>query len=330
MARHVVMVCFPGMELLDVAGPANVFAVADRLLRSEGQDGYRVELVAQTAGPLATAGGVELVAKRAISSVRGGVDTIMVGGGLLPTLEAARGILPALARISRRARRVAAVCTGAFLLAEAKLLDGKRAVTHWAMCDLLQRTHPSCRVEKDSIFVRDQRVWTSAGVSSGMDLALALVEQDHGSRLALEAARWLVMYLRRPGGQSQFSEPLKAQHTELDEVAALLSWMSNHLDADLSVEALARRVSMSVRNFSRVFRRETGSTPSAFVERLRLEKVRRELELTDRSVKQIAHASGFGTVETLHRAFQRALGTTPLQYRTRFSVRLSKRARLRA
>lgn len=316
--RRVLVVCFPGIELLDVAGPTNVFTAADRLLGR--RDGYRVELAAQVAGPVATAGGVEIVASRALGGVRGRIDTIIVGGGMLRAVDAARPMTAALKRLSRRARRTAAVCTGTFLLAAAGLLRGRRVVTHWAACEELRRRHPDCRVELDPIFVRDRRIWTSAGVTAGMDLALALVEQDHGSRLALEIARWLVMYLRRSGGQSQFSAPLVAQHTELDEVSKLLAWVGENLGSDLSVGALARRAAMSVRNFARVFRRETGTTPTAFVEGLRLESARRALELTKRSAKQIAGSSGFGTVETMHRAFRRSLGTTPLQYRGRFAT----------
>lgn len=312
------VICFPGVELLDVAGPVGVFATADRLVRRGG--GYRVELAAPSAGPVATAGGVELVAAHALDRVRGRIDTILVGGALMPALAGARSVAAPLARLSRRARRTAAVCTGAFLLAEAGLLRGRRAVTHWAACDELRRLHPDCQVEADRIYVHDRRVWTSAGVTAGLDLALALVEQDHGPALALEVARWLVMYLRRPGGQSQFSAPLAAQVAEHETVSALVAWMSDNLRADLSVPALARRASMSVRNFARLFRSETDATPAAFVEALRLEAARRELELTGRSAKQIATSSGFGTVETMHRVFRRALGTTPLAYRARFAL----------
>jgi len=321
-ARLVLIVAFPGVELLDVAGPAGVFATADRLV---GQGGYRVEVAAPAAGPVVTAGGVELVARCALGRVKGSIDTILVGGALMPALGEALPVAAHLARLAPRARRIAAVCTGAFLLGEAGLLRGRRAVTHWAACDELRRQHPDCRVDADRIFVRDRRVWTSAGVTAGLDLALALVEQDHGPGLALEVARWLVMYLRRPGGQSQFSAPLAAQRAEHDAVTAVVAWMGEHLHDDLSVPALARRASMSVRNFARVFRRETGATPAAFVERLRLEAARRDLELTSRSAKQIAASSGFGTVETMHRAFRRSLGTTPLAYRARFAVRSSRR-----
>ncbi|HKE18440.1 MAG TPA: helix-turn-helix domain-containing protein [Kofleriaceae bacterium] len=318
-ARRVLMVCYEGVELLDVAGPVGVFSTADRLLGGRG--GYRVELAASRAGPVATAGGVELVAGRALARVRGPIDTMLVGGALHSALSDAGALAAPIARLARRARRIAAVCTGAFLLGAAGLLRGRRAVTHWAACDELRRLHPECRVEADRIFVRDRRVWTSAGVTAGIDLALALVEQDHGPALALEVARWLVMYLRRPGGQSQFSAPLAGQRADHDAVSAVVGWMSENLRADLSVPALARRASMSVRNFARVFRRETGATPAAFTLRLRMEAARRELELTGRSAKQIAGASGFGTVETMHRAFRRSLGTTPLEYRSRFATR---------
>jgi transcriptional regulator GlxA family with amidase domain len=316
--RQVVIVGFPGVELLDVAGPISVFSAADRLLA--GARGYAVELVAGSAGPLRTAAGVELVARRALRSVRGSVDTVLVGGGLLADVAAASGVAPALARLSRRARRTGSVCTGAFLLGAAGLLRGRRVVTHWAACDQLRQRHPECRVETDPIFVRDGSLWTSAGVTAGLDLALALVEQDHGPALALEVARWFVMYLRRPGGQSQFSVPLGAQESSVGAIAALVVWIGENLRADLSVDALAERSAMSVRTFARAFRRETSTSPAAFVERARLEAARRALELTQRSVKEIAAATGFGTTETMHRAFRRSLGATPLQYRERFAV----------
>jgi transcriptional regulator GlxA family with amidase domain len=324
--RRVAIVCFPGIELLDVAGPISVFTTAARLVGRGA--GYRVETVGPVAGPIASAGGVEIVARHALARLRGPVDTVVVGGGLFPALTAARAIVGPLARLSRRARRTAAVCTGAFLLAEAGLLRGRRVVTHWAACAELRRQHPECLLEADAIYVHDRGIWTSAGVTAGLDLALALVEQDHGPALALEVARWLVMYLRRPGGQSQFSLPLAAQRAQHDAVSTLVAWMSENLRADLSVDALARRASMSVRNFARVFRRETGSTPAAFVERLRMESARRDLEMTRRSAKQVAAASGFGTVETMHRAFRRSVGTTPLQYRQRFALSAPARGQL--
>ena len=316
--RRVVLICFPGLELLDLAGPSSVFDAATRLGR-RGQ-GYRLELVAQAAGPVPTASGLQLLATGALRGVRGPIDTVLIGGGLRPSLRAALPIAPSLARLSGLARRTASVCTGAFLLGAAGLLRGRRAATHWSACAALQRQHPDCLVERDPIFVRDRRIWTSAGVTAGLDLALALVEEDHGPRLALEVARWLVMYLRRPGGQSQFSAPLEAQAAEQGPIPDLVAWISEHLRADLTVEALSAKVGMSGRNFARVFRRETGAAPGAFVERLRIEAARRSLELTRRSAKEIAAATGFGSPETMHRAFRRLLGTTPQQYRGRFAA----------
>jgi transcriptional regulator GlxA family with amidase domain len=318
--RRVVIACFPGVELLDVSGPASVFSAASWLLGT-AKGGYRVELVAAEPGAVGSGSGVALVAGHALSRVRGPIDTLLVPGGLESALEAGRALVPALASLARRARRVTSVCTGAFLLAEAGLLDGRRVVTHWAACAELARRFPTCQVEADRIYVQDGNVWTSAGVTAGMDLALALVEQDHGARLSLEVARWGVMYLRRPGGQSQFSAPLAAQASECGEVAELVTFIEAHLAHDLSVEALARRAHMSVRNFARVFRRETGKTPASYVELARLAAARRKLELSHASVKQIATQSGFGSVETMHRSFRRCLSVTPLQYRRQFQSR---------
>jgi transcriptional regulator GlxA family with amidase domain len=218
---------------------------------------------------------------------------------------------------------VASVCTGAFLLAEAGLLDGRRATTHWARCDALQRRFPAVRVERDPIFVRDGNVFTSAGVTAGMDLALDLVEEDCGRDVALTVARWLVMFLRRPGGQSQFSAQLRAQRATTTSIAELRAWLGDHLDENLVVEALAERAGMSPRTFARVFRRETGTTPAAFVEELRVESARRLLETTDLTVAAVAGRVGMKHAETLHRAFHRRLGTTPDRYRQHFSRRAS-------
>jgi transcriptional regulator GlxA family with amidase domain len=312
------VLCYDGVELLDVAGPVNVFTAASRLAIPGA---YEIELVAVRSGAVRTAGGVELVVRRAASMRRGPIDTLLVPGGTDLLSRPARKILPDLARLAPRARRVAGICAGAFLMAEVGLLDGRRAVTHWAGCDLLAKRFPSCRLERDAIFVRDERVWTSAGVTAGIDLALALLEDDHGSAAALTVARWLVMYLRRPGGQSQFSAPLAVQAAEREPLARLFDWISENLRADLSVPALARRASMSTRNFARVFLAQTGTTPAAWVQKARLEAARSALETSRRSVKEIAAACGFGPAEAMHRVFKREIGTTPLDYRARFSRR---------
>lgn len=319
MARTPIFVaCFAGVELLDVAGPTSVFSTATSLL-GRGK-GYDVRLVAEHAGPIVTSSGVTLTAQHALGSLRGAIDTLIIPGGLRDAIAGAAPIVPLVKRLAPRVRRLASVCSGAFILSRAGLLDGRAAVTHWAACDELRRQHPQCRVEDDRIFVRDGNIWTSAGVSTGIDLALAMVEEDHGAQLALEISRWLVVYLRRPGGQSQFSAPLAAQMAEREGMRELLLWMSDNIAADLSVAALAHRASMSERTFARVFAAETQFTPAAYVERLRVDAARRSLETTKKSVKQIARSCGFGTVETMHRTFRRALGSTPLQYRSRFAM----------
>lgn len=311
-----VIVCFPGFELLDVSGPASVFGCASAL---SGGAGYRLDLCALKAGPVTSSCGITVMAK-SLARVRGELDTLLVPGGLQPALRAARPLVPLLPALSKRARRTVAVCSGAFVLAEAGLLRGKRVTTHWAGIKALAARHPDLQVEADPIFVQDGNVWTSAGVTAGIDLCLALVEQDLGAELALEVARWGVMYLRRPGGQSQFSVPLAAQRSSDATIVALISWLSSNLQRELGIEVLARRAHMSVRNFSRVFRRETGKTPAAYVEELRLDAARRALELSQAPVKEIAVSCGFGSVESFQRVFRRALSVTPLQYRARFQI----------
>ncbi len=220
---------------------------------------------------------------------------------------------------ARRCRRVCSVCTGAFLLARAGLLDGRRATTHWAACAALARNYPSIEVDPDPIFVRDGNVYTSAGVTAGIDLALALVEEDLGRQAALDVARSLVLFVRRPGGQAQFSAGLAGQAAQRPGVRELQEWIADHLDGDLSVGALAERSFMSPRNFARVFAKEVGMTPAAYVEALRLERARVLLETTDLLLEEIAARCGFGTVETLRRTFGRRLHVSPSDYRDRFA-----------
>jgi transcriptional regulator GlxA family with amidase domain len=224
-------------------------------------------------------------------------------------------------RAAGRSRRVASVCTGAFMLARAGLLDGRRAATHWASTEELARRHPLVTVDPDAIFVRDGDVWTSAGVTAGMDLALALVEDDLGRKVALDVARWLIVFVRRPGGQSQFSSHLRAQAAEREPLRELQEWMAAHVDADLSVPLLAARACMSERNFARAFAREVGMTPAAYVEGLRVDHARVRLETTGQKLEAVARDCGFGTVETMRRAFHRRLGVGPADYRDRFQTR---------
>jgi transcriptional regulator GlxA family with amidase domain len=309
---------FPDVQVLDVTGPLEVFSMANRLNQGRGPR-YEITVLAPEAGPVSTSSGLPLVAGRGIRQATGPVDTLVVAGGLgTRAATRNRSLVSWIRRAARRARRVTSVCSGAFLLGEAGLLDGRRATTHWAVCDALQRRVPSARVERDPIFVRDGKVSTSAGVTAGMDLALELVEEDAGRDLALAVARWLVMFLRRPGGQSQFSVQLSAQLAERRGLRDLQGWIADHLGDDLSVPALARRARMSPRNFARAFRREIGVTPAAYVEAQRIEGARRLLETAEASVAEVAAACGFSHVETMHRAFRRGVRVTPGQYRRHF------------
>jgi transcriptional regulator GlxA family with amidase domain len=254
-----------------------------------------------------------------LGNVRGPLDTLVVAGGTgtARALED-RALVGLVKRAAGRARRVASVCTGAFLLAEAGLLDGRRATTHWSACARLAARYPQLEVDPDPIFVRDGRIWTSAGVTAGMDLALALVEEDHGRDVALAVARELVLFLKRPGGQAQFSAQLRAQLAERTALRDLQAWIADHPGAELSVEALARRVAMSPRHFARVFKQETGATPARAVLAARVEAARRRLEDGDDGLAGVAAACGFASAEVMRRAFLRTLGVGPSHYRTRF------------
>jgi transcriptional regulator GlxA family with amidase domain len=320
------MVAFPDVQILDVTGPLEVFGCASRMLaerRSAPHPAYGVEIVASRAGALTCSSGMRIVAERALRAVSGGIDTLLVAGGI-GTAAAVRdaGLVRWVRAMAPRVRRLGSVCSGSFVLAEAGLLDGRRATTHWAWCDTLAKQFPTVTVAPDPIFVRDGNVYTSAGVTAGMDLALALVEEDHGRELALEVARQLVMFLRRPGGQSQFSAQLAAQTADREPLRELQAWIVEHPDADLSVPTLARRVAMSPRNFARVFTREVGMTPARFVESVRVEAARRRLEESAHGVDSVAAACGFGTAESMRRAFLRIVRVPPAAYRHRFRATL--------
>lgn len=315
--RRVVIVAFEGAQILDVTGPAEVFAVANRFLDA-AQRPYDIEIAATTAGPVRCSGGVGLVAARRLGDVRD-VDTLLVSGGFgVEHALADDELLDALRRLTPRARRFGSVCTGAFLLGAIGALDGKRVTTHWHDSALLQALVPSAHVDADAIFVRDGPVSTSAGVTAGIDLALALVEEDHGRVLSARVARQLVVFLQRPGGQSQYSSHLSARPADRASVRDVQAWIADHLTADLSVPALADRAAMSVRNFARVFRSETGTTPADFVEATRIEHAKRWLESTSCGLAEVAAACGLGTTETFHRAFKRRVGVTPGEFRARF------------
>lgn len=317
--RRVVIVAYPDVQSLDVSGPLEVFATANRLGAGPA---YTTEIVAPGGGVVRATSGLGLVADAAIEQCRGPIDTLVIAGGLgTRAARLDRSLVAWVRSAAGRSRRVTSVCSGALVLAAAGLLDGRRATTHWSVCDTMAGLHPAVTVDADRIYVRDGDVWTSAGVTAGMDLALALVDDDHGGALALEVARHLVLYTRRAGGQSQFSTQLAVGGSEREPLREVLAYIAEHLDADLSVPVLARRAAMSPRTFARTFRAEVGTTPAAFVQASRVEEARRLLEMTDMGAGEIARTCGFGTVETMHRTFRRTLHTTPMQYRRHFAVR---------
>ena len=316
-----VVLAFPDVQALDVTGPIEVFSLAER---ASDRRPYAIELVAPDPDPVRTSSGLLLVPDRTLDGPSRAIDTLIVAGGR-GTREAAydERIVRWIVSAAKRSRRIASVCTGAFLLARAGLLDGRRATTHWAACDALARRYPSIEVDPDPIFVRDGNVYSSAGVTAGIDLALALVEEDLGRRAALDVARSLVLFVRRPGGQAQFSAALAGQAAERDLLRELQDWMADHLSEELSVPALAERALMSPRNFARVFSREVGSTPATYVESLRVERARTLLETTDLQLEEIAARTGLRSVRTLRRAFDRRLRVSPSDYRSRFRPMLA-------
>lgn len=326
--RRVALLAYPLVDAVDVAGPSEVFAAARRAVAETGgpgDSGYSLEILT-TLRELAveTDSGIGLLAHRSYLGHRGPIDTLIVAGGQ-GAEEAAkdRAMLRWLRRMAPRVRRLGSICTGAFVLAAAGLLDGRRVTTHWRYCQRLAAAYPRVKVDPEPIFVRDGSVYTSAGVTAGMDLALALVEADFGRAAALWIARLLVLFARRPGGQSQFSILLDLQEADREPLRDLQAWIAEHLDQDLSVERLAERVHMSARNFARVFSRQTGWTPARFVERLRVESARRRLEESSAGLARVARECGFGSPDSLRRSFLRVLRVTPADYRQRFQCDVS-------
>ncbi len=319
--RTIAILLYEGVQSLDVTGPLEVFNGAGAALRARGAagGGYRVRTIARAGTPVRSESGLRLIPDGPLPRTPEAIDTLIVPGGG-GRVEAAQD--PALLRFLTRAhagcRRVASVCTGSFLLAGAGLLDGRRATTHWAFAAELARAHPRVTVEPDPIFVRDGSIWTSAGVTAGMDLALALVEEDHDRELALLIARHLVLFLRRPGNQSQFSAVMRAQQPRREPLREVQREVLEDIAGRHTVEAMAERAHMSPRNFARAFRAQTGVTPARYVESVRLEAARRRLEETGEPVQGIARACGFASAEAMRRSFQRTLRVGPSEYRRRF------------
>jgi transcriptional regulator GlxA family with amidase domain len=313
-SRRIVVVVVPPVDELDLVGPLQVFNSVNRLA---GRTIYTIELVTNAEGLKCEGeGGVlTFIARRHFSKVADATDSVLVACGLASRALRDRALSAWLRRISGDVRRLGAVCVGSFLLAEAGLLDGRRATTHWRFGRELASRHPKVRVEHQPLWVKDGNIYTCAGISAGIDLALAWVEEDCGAALAHEAARELVLFLRRPGGQPQVSVSLAAQASEMASIRELQIWIAEHLATKLTVERLAQRMSMSVRTFERVFTREVGTTPAQYVLQLRVESARHHLERTQDGVKHIAGTAGFGSVEAMRRAFVRLLGLTPARYR---------------
>jgi transcriptional regulator GlxA family with amidase domain len=321
--RLVLFVAYPEMGLLDLTGPQTVFWAASKALQERGLPGYRRHTASLGGGLVCSAEGLAVDTESLASFEGAQVDTLVVPGAPAIARAMAQSVplTDWLRRAATGARRTASVCSGAFLLAQAGLLHRKRAATHWAMFDLLRERFPTVEIDRDAIFVRSGKLWTSAGVSAGLDLALALVEADCGHEIAMQVARELVVFLKRPGGQSQFSEMLRAQSRDTSAFDKLHAWIADHLgDEELTVDALAEQAHMSPRNFARVYKEKTGRTPAKALEMLRLEAAKRLLEESARNVDQIARQCGFGDEERMRVTFQRNLAVTPRDYRRRFAA----------
>ncbi|HZC92686.1 MAG TPA: GlxA family transcriptional regulator [Mycobacterium sp.] len=318
--RTVIFFAFSGMQTLDVVGPLEVFATASLVAGAKGGVGYRPVVASVDGRPVTTSSGLTLATTKLLDAHEP-ADTLVLPGGA--GVHAARSDLRVVdwtRTVAAGVRRVASVCTGAFLAAQAGLLDGCVATTHWGSADQLAREFPSIVVDPDPIFVRSSaKVWTAAGVTAGIDLALALVEDDHGTEVAQTVARWLVLYLRRPGGQTQFAAPVWVARAKREPIRAVQDAVESEPGGPHSINELARRAAMSPRHFTRVFTDEVGEAPGAYVERVRTEAARRQLEQTDDTVVAIAARCGFGTAETMRRNFIRRVGVSPDQYRRTFA-----------
>ncbi len=316
--RRVLIVAVPPVRTLDVFGPMEVFGDANRL----GSDGPTYEIRVVSAGTdcdILSHLGLPLRTDQTYREYRGSIDTILVAGyDGVSKVRYEQNFLKWLKESCESSRRFGSVCTGALVLAEAGLLDGRRATTHWNWCEELARDYPQVTVDPTPIFVRDGNCYTSAGVTAGIDLALAFVEEDLGRPAALKVAQMMVVFLHRPGGQSQFSATLMAQTSERRPLGDVLAWLPDNIRRNLSIESLARRAAMSPRNFARMFHQEVGRPPARYIEDLRLEAARRQIESTAMTLKQIALSCGFTSAEILRRAFVRRLGVTPRQYRASF------------
>lgn len=321
-ARTVALVVFDGVQGLDVFGPADVFYFANHHAAQAGERDmpYEVVLVGPEAGPVRTAAGPRIVADRRMDDLRLRPDVLLVAGGLTATRWAEDvDFVTTLRSLAGHSSEVGSICSGAVLLARTGLLDGRRAATHWALADQLARAHPDIRVDPDSIYLRDG-VWTSAGITAGIDLALHMVRTHHGSAMAADVARHLVVYLHRTGGQRQFSTHLAAGGSGNDVIAEVTAYIADHPEADLRIPALAQQAHMSERSFTRLFTAEVGMSPGKYVERARVDAARGHLERSRDGLAAVARRCGFATEATFLRAFRRVVGLSPSEYRRRFAA----------
>ena len=326
MRRRLVLVGYDGAEGLDLFGPADVFAGVSRL----GAPAYDVIIAAIGGGPIALTSGPKVLAHELAAIRPRATDTVLVAGGddrAIATASSNPALARWLVRAARVVRRIGSVCDGAFIVASTGILRGRRVATHWSSCDRLARLHPEIDVDREAIFVRDGPVWTSAGVSTGIDMALAMVEEDHGCPLADSVAAHLVLYARRPGFQSQFSETLVAQTSGSDPLGSVVAWLRANLRASLDVDKLARNAGMSVRSLHRRCVQVLDTTPAKLIEKLRVEQARTLLATTPLGTKTIAARCGFGSAPRMTRAFERTLGVAPLAYRLMFTTANPRAAR---
>ena len=322
--RHVAMLIYPYCEIVDVTGPMDVFCFANIALQMAGKIGptdsvYTLSLIADQAGPVKTSSGLRIVADMGYEDITESIDTLMVAGATqivegLRSEKSKQWLLQMMPKV----RRMVSICTGAFLLAESGLLNGRKATTHWMYCDQIANQYQDVQIQPDKIFVRDGNVYTSGGVTAGIDLALSLVEEDWGWEIASGVARGMLIFMRRPGGQSQFSSYVFNEAKNRKDFRELQAWIASHPEAELTVEMLADRMAMSPRNFSRLFCQEVGMTPAKFVERIRLEAARNMILRTDLPMESVAGKCGFNTSEQMRRSFQRFLKITPQEYRSNF------------
>lgn len=325
--RTIGIILYPGVEIIDVVGPMEVFIFANTRLKKEGlttEPVYRIEVIAKDGQPVTTLSGLQVIPTSTFSEFDEHLDTLIIPGGEIPNIaEQDTDLMAWINAYSNKTRRLASICTGAFVLAKSGLLDGHRVTTHWNYGNRLTEAYPGISVEPDRIFVRDGSIWSSGGITSGIDLALAMLEEDWGHPLALFIAQYLVVYLKRPGGQSQYSAYLSNDAVKRRDIRELQAWIMENLAADLKVETLAERVNMSPRNFARIFIAETGITPAKFVERVRIDLSRHYLENTHLQIAEVAQKVGFNDTETMRRTFIRHVSINPFDYRARFGKRSS-------